>query len=124
MFIGGATLTMFSIQYLLLEWELFMKTSDQKLVLNIGCCLVVYLLVQLFTNNSSLTCGIAHIGLLLFGFVNYFVYLFRGNEFSFADLKSMATGLSVAGNYKFTLNERCAYVILASILFLAFVNMF
>ena len=36
----------------------------------------------------------------------------------------MATGLSVAGNYKFTLNERCAYVILASILFLAFVNMF
>ena len=81
-------------------------------------------MVQLFTNNSSLTCGIAHIGLLLFGFVNYFVYLFRGNEFSFADLKSMATGLSVAGNYKFTLNERCAYVILASILFLAFVNMF
>ena len=25
MFIGGATLTMFSIQYLLLEWELFLK---------------------------------------------------------------------------------------------------
>lgn len=124
MFVAGGILTMFSIQYLLLEWDLFMKTTDAKLIINVFCCLAVYFLVQLFTNNSSLTCGIAHISLLFFGFIDYFVYLFRGNEFSFADIKSMATGLSVAKNYKFTLNERCVYVILGTILFVELVNMF
>lgn len=122
--VGGSILTMFSIQYLLLEWDLFMKTTDAKLVINVFCCLAVYFLVHLFTNNVSITCWISHLALVFFGFVNYFVYLFRGNEFSFADMKSLATGLSVASNYKFTLNDRCAYVIMVSILFCALANMF
>ena len=42
--------------------------------------------------------------------INYFVYLFRGNEFIFSDLKSIQTGLSVAGNYEFALDERAGYV--------------
>lgn len=122
LFGGGATLTMFSIQYLLLEWDLFMLTSDEKLFLNVLCCLVFYLLVQLFTNNTGLTCIISHITLICVGFINYFVYLFRQNEFTFSDLRSVGTGLSVAGNYRFRLEDRGAYVILATGLFVALVR--
>ena len=52
-------------------------------------------------------------------FVDYFVYLFRGNEFIFSDLRSISTGLSVAGNYEFVLDDRAAYVVLLSALYVA-----
>lgn len=122
LFSGGAAFTMFSIQYLLLEPEFFSRTTNRMLFLNVLCCLVVYFLVQLFTNNSGLTCIISHVALLVFGFINYFVYLFRQNEFIFADLRSIGTGLSVAGNYRLRLEDRGAYVILATVLFIAFVR--
>ena len=86
------------------------------------CCLIVYFVVQIFTNNSGLTCIIAHVSLLSFGFVDYFVYLFRGNEFTFSDIRSIGTGLSVAGNYKLQLNDRGVYVIFLAALFIAFVR--
>ncbi len=89
--------------------------------MNILCVLLVYLLVQVFTNNSGLTCMIAHSGFLLLGFINYFVYMFRGNEFSFSDLRSIGTGLSVADNYRLRLEDRGAYVLLATTLFFALV---
>lgn len=122
LFIGGACLTTFSVQYMLLEPENFVRTTDWKIFLNVLCCLVVYLLVQLFTSNSSLTCIISHLSLLVFAFVNYFVYLFRGNEFIFADIRSVGTGLSVAGNYQLRLHDRGVYVILLAALFIAFVR--
>ncbi len=122
LFAGGATLSMFSIQYLLLEWELFIRTSGDILFLNVLCCVVVYLLILLFTNNVGLTCIIAHITLICFGFINYFVYLFRQNEFTFSDLRSIGTGLSVAGTYQLRLPDRGAYVLMATALFVALVR--
>ena len=83
---------------------------------------VVYLVVQLFTNNAGLSCIISHTSLLSFAFINYFVYLFRGNEFTFSDIRSIGTGLSVAGNYKLQLNDRGAYAIFGAALFIAFVR--
>lgn len=121
MFAVGAAFTVYSIQYLLLDAELFAKTSSHMLRMNILCVLLVYLFVQVFTNNSGLTCIIAHSGLLLLGFINYFVYMFRGNEFSFSDLRSIGTGLSVADNYRLRLEDRGAYVLLATTLFFALV---
>ena len=118
----GACLSTFSIQYMLLEPEDFTKTTYFMLFLNVLCCLIVYLLVQIFTNNTGLTCIISHIFLISFAFVNYFVYLFRGNEFTFADIRSIGTGLSVAGNYQLRLNDRGAYVIFLAALFAAFVR--
>ena len=90
--------------------------------LNVLCCLVVYLAVQVFTKNVGLTCVISHIALMTFAGINYFVYLFRGNEFIFSDLRSISTGLSVAGNYEFVLDDRAAYVVLLSALYVAFVR--
>lgn len=122
LFAAGAILTTFSIQYMLLDAESFTKLSNINWMLNVFCCMVVYLVVQLFTSNSGLSCIISHLVLLSFGFVNYFVYLFRGNEFSFSDIRSIGTGLSVAGNYQLRLNDRCVYVILLAALFIAFVR--
>lgn len=105
---------------MLLDPENFTRTTYEKLFLNVLCCLIVYFVVQIFTNNSGLTCIIAHVSLLSFGFVDYFVYLFRGNEFTFSDIRSIGTGLSVAGNYKLQLNDRGVYVIFLAALFIAF----
>lgn len=124
LFAAGAAFTVISIQHLLLDAEQYEKTSDHMLLLNILCVFLVYLLVQIFTNNSGLTCIIAHSFFLLLGFINYFVYMFRGNEFSFSDLRSIGTGLSVAGNYRLKLDERGAYVLLAFVLYIALVRRF
>ena len=122
LFVGGAIFTTVAIQYMLLDSELFQRMSDLKWVLNVLCCLVVYLVVQLFTNNAGLSCIISHVSLLSFAFINYFVYLFRGNEFAFSDIRSIGTGLSVAGNYKLQLNDRGAYAIFGAALFIAVVR--
>ncbi len=121
LFAAGAVFSVYSIQHLLLDAELFAKTGRHMLRMNMLCCLVVYLLVQIFTNNSALTCVISHAGILLLGFINYFVYMFRGNEFSFSDLRSIGTGLSVAGTYQLRLEKRGVYVLLAAALFFALV---
>ena len=52
------------------------------------------------------------------------MYQFRGNEFGYADLKSIGTGLSVAGKYNYSINQQCAYVILVSIIFITLVLKF
>ena len=120
----GATFTMFSIQYMLLEWEDFMKTPDIRLFTNVCIVLLFYLLGLIITKNAAVSAVIGHVILLIFAFVNYFVYQFRGNEFGYADLKSIGTGLSVAGKYNYSINQQCAYVILVSIIFITLVLKF
>ena len=113
----GAPFTMYSVQYLLLEPELFQKTSGQTLWLNIWCVLVVYFAALIITNRVHISACITHAFFLLMGFVNYYVYQFRENEFIFSDLRAIGTGLSVAGNYKMTISDRGIYVLLASLVF-------
>ena len=122
LFAGGAALSVFCVQYLLLDAELFARLSTEKWMLNILCVLVLYLLVQLFTGNSGVSCIIASVSLLLLAFINYFVYLFRGNEFSIADIRAVGTGLSVAATYALRLNTRGVYVLFAETLFIALVR--
>ena len=115
--VAGTTFTTYMVQYLLLEPELFEKLSDTKWELNRGCVLVVYLIVLCVTNRVGLSAIISHAFFVVLAFVNYYVYLFRENEFIFADIRSIGTGLSVAGNYKLELSERGWHVILASLVF-------
>jgi phosphoglycerol transferase MdoB-like AlkP superfamily enzyme len=119
---GSSFFTAHQVQYLLLDEELRAKISDSRMFLNILCCLAVFLFVQVFTDNTGLTCIISYLFLMILAGINYFVYLFRGNEFIFSDLRSVATGLSVAGNYEFVLEPRAAYVIFLSALYVAFVR--
>jgi phosphoglycerol transferase MdoB-like AlkP superfamily enzyme len=124
LFAGGAAFSTFCIQYLILEPENFGRISNEKLFLNVLCVLVWYLLIQIFTNHVAQSCAIAHIALMVLAFIDYFVYLFRGNEFTFADIRSIGTGLSVAENYKLELNNRGIIVLVLSGLFLLLVSRF
>lgn len=107
----GAILATWSIQYLLLTQEDFVKTSFDKWKLNFLCALGVYLLIFAISIRPRITCIAAHSFLMVFAFVDYFVYMFRQVEFSFADIKAAGTGLSVASHYHFQLTEQAAYVI-------------
>ena len=112
----GAILSVFSVQYVLLTDEDFVKTTDMVCVVNMVLALAIYLVILFITNNTRLTCTIASIAILAFGFIDYFVYEFRGNEFTYADLKSAGTGLSVVTKYKFVIDYKFLYVILAAVL--------
>lgn len=120
----GTRFTTYMVQYLLLEPDLFQKLSDTKWDLNRGCVLIVYLLVLCVTNRVGLSAIISHTFFMILAFVNYYVYLFRENEFIFADIRSIGTGLSVAGNYELELSERGWQVILLSIVFFAVAALF
>ncbi len=122
LFLFSASFTTHCVQYLILDDTLYAKLSDTKWTLNILCVLAVYLFTLLFTNHAGRSCIITHCFFLLIGFVDYFVYLFRQNEFTFADLRAITTGLSVAGNYTFEITAHCSYVIMVSILYIAFVK--
>lgn len=117
MIIVSSIFTAYHIQYLLLDEELRAKISQERMLLNIVCCLIVFLVAQIIINNVGASCILAHLLLMILAGINYFVYLFRGNEFIFSDLKSVQTGLSVAGNYEFVLDDRAGYVILLSTLY-------
>lgn len=120
----SSALTVFLVQWLLLDLELFAKTTFFKLFLNALCVLVVHLIALFFTNRTSISVMIAHGFFIVLAFINYYVYLFRGNEFFFSDLRAIGTGLSVAGKYKFELNEKCVFVIAISLLLCIIVSRF
>ena len=119
----GAVFSTVMIQYLLLDSELFAKLSDKKWMINIYCVLVVYLLNLCVTAKVNLSIVISHSFFMTLGFVNYFVYLFRDNEFTFSDLRSIGTGLSVASNYKLVMHDRGWHVIILSLLFFLFLRL-
>ena len=111
---AGSIVTTWLVQYLLLVEDLRERISEETFFLNICCTFVVYLLVQACTNHAGLTCILSHSILMVFAGANYFVYEFRGNELTFADLKTVSTGLSVAANYRFSLNAQAMNAILLS----------
>lgn len=113
----GAAFTTLMVQYLLLDAELFEKLSDEKWGMNILCVLAVYLFILCITSRISLALILSHCFFMVLAFINYFVYLFRENEFTFSDLRSIGTGLSVANNYQLVLHDRGWHVIIASVVF-------
>ena len=121
---AGAWFTTYMVQYLLLEPELFEKLTETKWMLNRACVLAVYLLVLCVTARVNVSVIISHTFFMVMAFVNYYVYLFRETEFIFADLRSIGTGLSVAGKYELELHERGWLVIIASLIFLGIAGLF
>lgn len=120
----GSVFSTYLVQYLLLEQELFEKLSNEKWGLNITCVFVLYLVMLFVTNHVGWSVILSHIFLIVLAFVNYYVYLFRENEFIFADIRSIGTGISVAGNYKIELSERGWHVILISLVFILIASLF
>ena len=120
----SAILTERMVQYLLLDSFNRAKISSNHAWLNVFCCLAWMLFWLVITARPKLACMIGHISLLSLAGVDYFVYQFRGNEFSFGDLKGASTGLSVATNYDFVLIDRAVFIIILSILYVALIRKF
>lgn len=115
---GGAVFTTISVQYVVLDASLFDNLSSKKWQLNIICVLIFYLAILFITSNVNISVLVSHSFFMALAFINYFVYLFRENEFIFSDLRSIGTGLSVADNYKLVLHDRGWQVLFASVVFL------
>ena len=112
----GPAFTYNCIQYNILERRLFIKTQRRIDYINIVLIMCIFLvfLAVIAEVRSAWIC--AHGFLLIFSFVDYFVYEFRQNEVCYADLSSTGTGISVLRSYRFKLHDRGAVVILATIL--------
>lgn len=124
LFVLQSVFTVYSIQYLLLEPDLFVKLKGLKWFLNILCVLALDFMLLILVKKPEITTVLSHTGLTILGFVNYYVYLFRENEFIFPDLRSVGTGLSVAGNYTIELSDKGCYVIFGVLLYYALVRKF
>ena len=62
----GAILSVFSVQYVLLTDEDFVKTTDMVCEVNVVLALAIYLAILFITNNTRLTCTIASIAILAY----------------------------------------------------------
>ena len=116
--IGGSIFTTIMVQYVILDASLYDNLSTKKWQLNVICVLIFYLSMLCITAKVNLSVFISHTFFMTLAFINYYVYLFRENEFIFSDLRSIGTGLSVAENYQLRLHDRGWQVIVASVLFL------
>lgn len=114
---AASLLTTWLVQYLLLAEELRGRLFDGAFLLNACISLAVYLAVLFCLNRTGPALVLAHCAIMIFAGANYFVYAFRGNEVTFGDFKSLATGLSVASNYQFSLNAQAMNAILLSVVF-------
>ncbi len=118
----SAGFTLFCIQFLILTNEDFMKTTEWKIFLNLLLVLCFSTVILVISNRVRIACLVSHILLLAFGFVDYFVYSFRQNEFTFGDILGAGTGLSVASEYRFSLDAHAGIVLLLSLVVMTFVS--
>ena len=124
LFLAGPRFSVWCMQWTILEKELFEKTGKGAMRLNMLCIMVLYLAMLVILARPRWACISAHLIVLLIAFADYFVYEFRGNEITFADLDTLGTGLSVAKNYQFRIHDRGAIVLMLTILAIAVVRKF
>lgn len=117
----SSIMTYHMVQYLLLEEELRVKIIPHTARLNVLCCMVCFCLMLAVTARVRIACVISHTFLMLMALADYFIYQFRGVEFSFSDLSAASTGFSVASGYRFVIEGRAVLVILLSILYAALI---
>ena len=120
-FLAGPVFTYYCIQHNILEDELFVKTKKNIANINITLILCIYLLFLAVIGEARAAWLCAHGFLVLFSYVDYFVYEFRQNEVSYADLTTAGTGISVLRSYRFKLHDRGAVVLLLTMLAFALV---
>jgi phosphoglycerol transferase MdoB-like AlkP superfamily enzyme len=90
--------------------EMFQKYSFYNII---WYYIIIFLLYALL-RRSRLTILLSNALIYLIGFINYLVYLFRGNPIIPSDLLAWQTGMSVASNYQvsFTLGFILATLIM------------
>lgn len=115
----GSILTMYCVQLTILDPEGMQKYlgEGRKPLYNVLLIAAVYFVMMIIFNRISYAATAAHILLLCFAFGDYYVYLFRGNEITIADLATIGTGISVASEYDWSLHDRGVMVIMITIVY-------
>lgn len=122
--LAGAWFSTWCMQRIILEKELFAKTSRLATYLNMLCILILYLSMLAVFARTRWAWIVSHTIILIIAFADYFIYEFRQNEIVFADLDTLDTGLKVAQNYDFQLHARGAVILMLSILAFSLVRKF
>jgi len=121
---GGAWLSTWCMQRVILEDEFFVKTGKTAMRLNMYCILILYLGMLCVFARARWAFIVSHTLVLIIAFADYFVYEFRQNEIVFADLDTIGTGLSVASQYRFRMSVRGALILLLTVLIFSLVRKF
>lgn len=121
LFIFGAVSSTYEVQHLVIDTELFEKTSTKVLHYNMIWCLVLYLIIFAITVSTRISFIIAHTLFIALALTDFFVYQFRQNEFTFSDLFAAGTGISVSRGYRPQFPPKIAYAILIAALLFTFV---
>lgn len=116
----ASAISIYTMQHIILTGDFYSRTSSEILFLNMLCAGILYFLVFVISCSPRITFFIVHTGLTILAMVDFFVYSFRQNEFSFADVKAFGTGLSVSGGYPLFLNQKIAYAVMMSIVMYVF----
>ena len=126
LFIPGSILTTFCVQILIIDPEgwLIYRSEGIKQFYNVLIALAVYFFFLAVFNRPTMAATTAHIILVALAYVDYYVYLFRGNEITVADVATVDTGISVAAEYHWSLHDRGALVIMLSIIFCVLLHKF
>ena len=115
----GPWFSVWCMQHIILEQELYAKTGKTAFKMNVLCVAVLYLAMLVVFARTRWAFVVSHVIILIIAFADYFVYEFRQNEIVYADLDTIGTGLSVAKNYFFRMSQRGALLILLTILVFA-----
>ena len=121
-FAAGPVFSTLCIQHVILEPELYRKTKQTILKLNVLCVCCIYLVCLAIFAEARHAWRLAHLFCLFIAFVDYFVYEFRENEVSFADITSVGTGLSVMKSYRLKLHTRGAIALLLTVTIFALIR--
>ena len=109
-------LTEFLVQHIILEKELYKKFKPTPFIWNtIMIAVVTYALFALFA-SARWAFIVSNTFFFIVAAADYYVYEFRQNEISYNDLDTIDTGISVAKNYSFELNNRLAMALMLTVL--------
>ena len=112
---AGPRFSVWCMQHIILEQELYAKTGKGAFRLNVLCVTILYLGMLAVFARTRWAVIVSHTMVLFVAFADYFVYEFRQNEIVFADLDTIGTGISVAKNYYFQMSQRGAMLLLLTV---------
>ena len=110
-----------AVIFLMMEYytdNQFYTIEPRRIFWNIVLYYIVYVFVWIFLRNIKWTAIVMIVLFTIFGMVNYFTILFRGNPVSFGDFTLIRTAITVAGEFDYDINNQFVIATSISIVFL------
>ena len=118
-FLVSAFSSAFLSQFLLNE-NLFLL-GTRRVFLEIAICLLLMLFFFMICLDYRISVIVALIFVVLLTTINYYVYLFKGNEFQPGDFFGIQTALNVIGGYRIVIAPTVFYAIVLCCIYIFFI---